>query len=659
MDKYKHVFSGIKIGNVEIKNRIEFAPAIPILASPEGYVTRELIEFEKSLARGGAGIITIGDSAIDFEYARDHDGQLNLGTDKVIPGLRMIVETIHRYGAKASIELNHGGRFVAPRFLNGKEPIGPSSIESRGGEVFAGGEEGRGKVHVREMDHNLIDQVIDNFATACYRCLLAGFDMVMLHGGHGHLLSQFTSPYANRRTDDYGGSLKNRARFVIEVLTAIREKVGNRLAIEYRISADEIIPEGMHLEETIELIKMIEDKIDLIHVSAGLITEPECNPHMQQPTYYPHAFNVHYAEKIKKAVHIPVTTVGSILDLQLADEIIRDGKADIVAMARAIIADPEIVNKTRRGELDDIRPCVRCNSCSDRSAHLFPLRCTVNPVIGREVEFGNIRPAEVKKKVVIIGGGPAGMEAAQVASSRGHQVTLYEKAEKLGGALVLAAGFPFKADMKKYLDWMVKKTLQAPVEIKLSTEATAGAIKAEKPDVLIIAGGAEPLIPDIPGVGKSNAVWVGDVLMGSAKVGERVVVAGAGMTGCETALYLAQQGKKVTLIDMLSEAEIAQDVAVISRVALIGLLHEHGVEIITGVKLEEITDKGALVINKQWDRYAIPADTVVFALGAKARSEMAEKFEGLARDTYVVGDCADPRNLMAAIGDGFDIAAEI
>ena len=660
MDKYQHVFSPLRIGNVEVKNRIEFPPAVPILATPDGYVTRELIEWEKSLARGGAGIVTIGDTAIDFDYAVTHPSSLNLGTDHVIPGLRTLVEAIQRYGAKASIELNHGGRLASPWLRNGREPIAPSSIPfGMSGEFGLRGEEGRRKVHVREMDQDLIDQVIDNFASACYRCLMAGFEMVMIHGAHGQLLAQFASPYTNRRKDGYGGSLENRAKFPIEVLTAIRRKVGNKLAIEYRISGDELIPEGMHEEETIEFIKMIQDKIDLIHISVGTITEPSTAPDMCQPTYIPHAYLVHYAEKIKKAVRIPVTCVGSISDLEMADKIIAEGKADIVAMARAIIADPEIVNKTQRGELEDIRPCLRCCSCTEQTAHIFPIRCAVNPVTGREVEFGYIRPAEEKKKVVIVGGGPAGMEAAQVASSRGHQVTLYEKEDKLGGTLILAAGPPFKADMKRYLDWMVKTTERHPVEIKLSTEATADTIKAEKPNVLILAVGAAPQAPDIPGATKPTAVWAGDVMVGSAKVGKRVVVVGAGMTGCETALHLVQQGKKVTLIDMLGQSEIAQDAPIFPKLALMGLFHKHGVEIQTEVKLEEVTDQGVLVIDKQWRRYEIAADTVVFAMGIKARSETVKALQGLAREVYVIGDCANPRNLMAAIHDAFNVAVEI
>lgn len=657
VNKYQNIFSPFRIGNVQIKNRIELSPALPCLASPEGFVTRELIEFFRSIAKGGAAIVNVGDTAIDSEYAKDHDHQLNLGDNKVIAGLNTLVEAVQRYGAKISIELNHGGRFVEPRLINGKNPIGPSPIPSKR-EVMLAALEGRKVVQVKEMDQDLIDGVVSNYASAAYRCLVAGFEMVMLHGAHGHLLGQFLSPYTNKRTDGYGGSLENRARFALEVLTSIRKKVGNRLALEYRISATEHVKEGMHEEETIEFIKMIEDKIDLIHLSVGLVTEPATVPHMMQPTYFPHGYNVHYAERVKKAVRIPVVAVGSI-DLEMADKIIAEGKADIVAMARAIVADPEIINKAYRGEIENIRPCVRCNSCTHRISRFLPIRCAINPVIGREVQYGYIRQADKKKKVVIVGGGPAGMEASQVASSRGHQVTLYEKEERLGGSLHFAAAPPFKADMKKYLDWMIKKTQQAPIEVKLATEATADSIKAERPDVLIVAIGADPLVPEIPGVNKLNVVWAGDVVMGRAKIGEKIVVVGAGMTGCETGLYLAQQGKKVTIIDMVGPLEIAQDAPIINRRGLIQLLQKQGVEIKTEVKLEEITDKGVLVIDKQWNRFIIPADIVVLSLGFKIRTESAKLFQGLAREIYVVGDCSNPRNLMAAIHDAFNVAVEI
>lgn len=656
MKSFQKVFEPIKIGKLEIKNRIEFSPMDTCLATPEGWVTRELIEFYKARARGGAGIITVGDSPIDYDYAKNHNGLINLGDDRVIPGLSELAEAVQRFGAKISIELNHGGRLVPPDVLRGKRPLAPSPIPPAG-PVAPGGAK---RVHIQEMDQDMIDEVIEKYAAAAYRCLRAGFEMIMLHGAHGHLLAQFLSPATNKRTDHYGGSLENRARFPLEVLAAIRKKVGSRLAIEYRISATELVPGGLTVEETIEFLKMIEDQIDLVHVSVGTMSDPEVIPHVIQPAYFPHAYNVHYAEKIKKALCIPVVAVGSIADLELADRIIAEGRADLVAMARALIADPDLPNKTRFGRHREVRPCVRCDYCGgQRSVLSLPVRCAVNPVTGRELEFGSIRPAEEKKKVVIVGGGPAGMEAAIVASMRGHRVILYEKEEKLGGALTMASAPPFKADMKRFLEWLVQTTRSHPVEIKFSTEATPETILNEQPDVIILAVGAKPVIPEIPGGNRSNVVWAGDVHLDRVKVGERVVVAGAGMTGCEVALHLAQQGKKITLVDIVGPAEIARDMTDTNRTGLMQLLRRYNVEFRLEVKLEEVTERGVVVVDRRWERHEIPADTVVLSLGFRSRREVVEAFTGMAPEVYVVGDCWQPRNLRAAIHDAFNVAVEI
>jgi 2,4-dienoyl-CoA reductase-like NADH-dependent reductase (Old Yellow Enzyme family)/thioredoxin reductase len=651
MNTFQHVLSPFKFGNVVVKNRIELAPACYMLTSPDGFVTREMVAFYKNLARGGAGIITIGESPIDFEFAKGHEFQLNLGDDRVVNGLSLLVEAVHRYGAKLSIELHHPGRYV----LNGRPTIGPSPIPAKMEEIAAA-REGRKIRPVTEMNQDMIDTVIEHFANAAYRCLRAGFEMVMVHGAHGHLIAQFLSPYTNRRTDGYGGSFENRAKFALQVLTAIRKKVGNKLALEYRISADEFVQGGMRAEETIEFAKMIQDKIDLLHVSAGILADPKIIPLMIQPTYFPHEYNVHYAEKFKKALNIPITTVGSISDMETADRIIAEGKADIVAMARAIFADPEIVNKTRQGKVEDIRPCLRCHTCNKLTGSFFPIRCAVNPVLGREQDYASILPAIKKKKVVVVGGGPAGMQAALTASARGHEVVMYEKSDKLGGNLILSAVLPIKADMKRYLEWLVRQTKKAPgVTVKLNAEATAEKVKSEKPDAIIIAIGADPIIPNIPGVRKANVVWVGDVNIGKAKVGETILVAGGGSTGGETALQLAKDGKKVTMIDMLPYATL---IAGWPR-GLIDMLEKYGVRLLTELKLEEITDKGALVINNTWERFEIPADTVILSLGFKSRTETVNLFKQLMTEVYAIGDCAKPQALKEAIHDGFNIAVEL
>jgi 2,4-dienoyl-CoA reductase-like NADH-dependent reductase (Old Yellow Enzyme family)/thioredoxin reductase len=654
MGKFEHVLSPFKIGNVQVKNRIELAPACYMLATHDGYVTREMVAYYQNLARGGAGIITIGESPIDFEYASGHEFQLNLNDHKVINGLSVLVENVHRYGAKLSIEMTHCGRYV----LNNKQTIGPSNIPAEM-EVLKARREGRKVRQVIEMTQDMIDTVIEHYATAAENCLRAGFEMVMIHAAHGHLIPQFLSPMTNKRTDRYGGSLENRARFAIEVLNAIRARVGNKLAIEWRISANELVPDGLTEEDTIEFVKLIEDKIDLLHVSAGLLNESRIIPHMIQPTYLPHCYNVHRAEIMKKALKVPIATVGSIHNMNEAEEIVASGKADIVAMARAILVDPEIVNKARRGQEEDIRPCLRCHTCNKLTAAFYPIRCAVNPILGRELTYVPFPKAEIKKKVVVVGGGPGGMQAALTASQRGHEVVLFEKNNQLGGNLLLAAGLKIKADMRQYLAWLIRQTEKAEgVTIKLNTEATVETVKAENPDAVIVAVGSDPIIPRIPGVDGKNVVWVGEVDAGQAQVGQNVVIAGGGATGAEAALQLAKDGHKVTLIDMLDYNTLTPEYPR----GLLFLLEDYKVDMRFSVKLEEITDTGAVVIDSKWQRTEIPADTVILSFGFKPRTAVAEAFQALESantEVYLVGDCLKPQNIKEAIHGGFNTAVEI
>jgi 2,4-dienoyl-CoA reductase-like NADH-dependent reductase (Old Yellow Enzyme family)/thioredoxin reductase len=650
MHNFQHVLSPFKFGNVEVKNRIEFGPASHMLASHDGYVTREMVAYYQNMARGGAGIVTVGESPIDLGYAQAHQFQLNLGDDRVINGLSVLAEAVHRYGAKASIEIAHSGRFT----LNSRETIGPSPIPSDLEESMAK-RQGRPVFRVIEMNQEMIDDVVNGFADAVYRCMRAGFQMVMIHGGHGHLISQFVSPYSNKRVDRYGGNLENRARFAVEVLTAIRKKVGIKLALEYRISANELVAGGMKEEDTIEFVKMIEDKIDLLHVSAGLLTDNWTLPHMIQPTYLPHEYNVHRAEKLKKALDVPITTVGSISSMEAADRIIAEGKADLVAMVRAILADPEIVKKAMHGRTN-ARPCLRCFNCNRQTRNFYPIRCSVNPVLGREINYADIQPAKEKKRVVIIGGGPAGMQAALTASFRGHQVILYEKTDRLGGNLILAGALDIKEDMKRYTEWLVRQTEKASgIIINLNTEATAENVGSDNADVIIVAVGADPIKADFPGATKTNVFWVGDVNIGKAKVEENVVIIGGGFTGCETALQLAKDGKKVTVIDMLDYLTLQAD----WPRGLAEQLDEYGVCILTEMKVEEITDKGIIAIDIEWKRSTIAADTVILSLGLKPRTTTVNQFTNVAADIYIIGDCHEAGTVKEAVHDGFNVAVEI
>jgi 2,4-dienoyl-CoA reductase-like NADH-dependent reductase (Old Yellow Enzyme family)/thioredoxin reductase len=627
----------VKVGAMLLRNRIVMPPMYTSSGRPDGSVTKTTKDYYSERARGGVGMIIVEYSYVDDKLSRAAPSQLGAYSDHMIAGLNELVEAIKANGAAALLQIVHGGRQCAPG-ATGRQPVAPSAIPCKSIGVMP-----------RELTLAEIEEIQKAFVEAARRAKQAGFDGVEIHGAHGYLICEFLSSYTNKRTDKYGGGLENRALFALETIRKVRDEVGNGFTVGYRMSADEYVPGGLTLEETSRFAKMLEgDGVDYIHVSGAI---EESAHHTIPPMYIEKAHLVHLAEGIKKVVTIPVITV-SAHDVETAEEALRAGKADLVALGRALIADPEIPKKLASGRIDDIRPCIRGNEgCISRVSLGLTMRCEVNPACGREGEF-KMTPAADKKRVVIVGGGIAGMEAARVAALRGHEVTIVEKEDRLGGHLVEASVSEFKEKTKQLLDWAINQVHKAGVKVQLNTEATPESIGKLKPEALIVAVGSDFIVPPIPGCDRPCAITAGDVLLGKKGVGHKVVVVGAGLIGCETALYIAEELKRrVTIVEMLDEMLVGTEPK--CRIALTERLQKTGVQVHLGWYVDEIRDKAIVCTDKKWQRHEIEADSVVLATGLRARKKLVEKFRDLAPEVYVIGDCVEARKIYHAFEDAW------
>jgi 2,4-dienoyl-CoA reductase-like NADH-dependent reductase (Old Yellow Enzyme family)/thioredoxin reductase len=633
LDKYyPNVFSPIRVGNMTLKNRIQFSPMVSCLSTAYGEVTTEYVNFIDMQARTGAALITIGSTSVDEVNGTDFPGEICVTRDEMIGGLSRVSEAAHRYGAKISAELCHAGRNADPSMLQTPYALAATPLPLPGRMRY-----------VKEMNQLEIDHVIDQYADCTERLLTAKFDMVMIHGAHGNLVGSFLSPAFNHRTDNYGGSLENRMRFGIELLEGIRKRVGDKIAIEFRISGDELMPEGTHLDETIKFLKVIQQYIDSVVVSRGLVVDRRYEFYTQPPYYNEYMHNVKYAEAIKAALDIPVATVGSIKNVEMAEGILAEGKADIIAMARALMCDPEMLKKAKRGETDTIKPCLRClQVCNLTTSTGQPISCAVSPALGNEGKYSEIRPSLTPKKAVIVGGGVAGMMAAQTLIQRGHKVVLFEQADHLGGKLPDINRYSFKDDLRQYTAWDIRTTEKSGADVRLNTKATAELILAEKPDVLYLATGGKLITPPIPGIDRKNVTDVVEVDSGRYKTGQNVVVCGGGMSGLECALGLAMdEGKNVTVVDMIEVDDFAGEIFVATRNMLFMLLKRHGVRLIGGSNVEAVTEEGVQIIDRNWKRTSLPADTIVKAFGIAPNREGFDELEWIVPETYIIGDAGD------------------
>ncbi|MDW2798436.1 FAD-dependent oxidoreductase [Clostridium boliviensis] len=521
MDKqYGSLLKPIQIGPVRLKNRVSFTPVWPSFATADGYVNRELMEWTRDIVKGGCACINIGCGMVNRNLPKEITHLLRMGEEPVVNGLSMLCDLVHMYQCKIGMEL----------FAINLSPVSFDERDKSSGKPAV-------EIDPTFLTKEQIQDFIKDFADAAERAMRSGVDSLVIHGAHGQLPGCFLSKVINERTDEYGtDSMENRARFTNELLEAVRAKVGNRLAIEYRINANDMIPGSPAIEEVIEFVKLIEDKIDLLHVSRGMHSIQNLAPFINQPIYFDHGINLEDAAVIKAAVKVPVTVVGSVT-MEQADEAIREGKIDMVSMARGLMADPDMVNNIRHGFVSMTRPCIRCNNCIQKTHYqLAPIRCTVNPLMGMETLYFNTPAPAQKKRIAVIGGGPAGMEAARTAAQRGHKVVLFEKSDRLGGVLNLASIPDFKADIKAYLDWSVRETeAESGIEIRKNVNAAPELLAKEKFDGIIVAVGSNPIIPSFV-EGNSRVVWVGDAETGRKETGDDIIVAGAGLTGCEAAL---------------------------------------------------------------------------------------------------------------------------
>ncbi len=644
---YPHLCSPIAIGNVTFRNRMFSAPMGGTDITNDGCIGPKSTAFYELRAKGGAAAVTVSECMVHPATDGSHAYHLDESILNSLASATYTADAIRRHGAIPSLELSHSGMYSGTYMTDksrqkGLAQWGPSACTRPDG------------VPVGELTKEMIADIVRSYGHVAGLAKRAGFEMIMIHGGHGWLINQFFSPYFNHRGDEYGGSLENRCRFAVEVLQSVRAAVGPGFPIEFRMSGSELFEGGYDLAEGCRIAQQIEPYINLLHVSAGTYQRGFGDTHPSM--FKEHGCNVYLAAEIKKHVSVPVATIGGLNDPAQMEEIIASGKADVVYMARALLADPQLPNKVMANREGEIVRCLRCFTCMAERAATATRRCTVNPLIGRELEGDTVYPAPEKKKVLVAGGGPGGLYAAYTAARRGHQVILCEKDGELGGILKSEQALPFKREMYELAGTYAALARKAGVEIRLNTTVTPELAEIEAPDALIIAVGSAPLVPPIPGLDGDNVVIVNNYYKEKDKVTDDVVVFGGGLAGCECAIHLGQEGKRVHLVEMRDA--LAPDANVRHRPLLLKEIERYAT-VHTGCKGLEVRSDGIVCETKNGERILVPGTSVICALGQRSRTAGVDALRDCAPFVRVIGDAAKVSTITNAVYWGYHAALDI
>lgn len=645
--KYPNLCSPITLGRVNFRNRMFSAPMGGTDITADCCVGPRTPGFYELRAKGGAAAVTASELVVHPATDGSHMFHLDLSTPGCLAGWTFLADAVRRHGAVPSVELSHSGQYAGTYLTDKDKKRGLSQYGPSDGIRPDG-------VVVKALSPDQIGDIVKAYSDTAALAKRAGFEMLMVHGGHGWLVNQFLSPYFNKRTDQYGGSFENRLRFAREVLQAVRNAVGDGFPIEFRMSGSELFEGGYTIADGIQIAQGIEDLVDLIHVSAGSYQFGFFKTHL--PMFSPHGANVYLAAEIKKHVKKPVATIGALNDPAQMEEIISSGKADVVYMARALLADSELPNKVMSNRDDEIIRCLRCFTCMAERPTTGTRRCAVNPLIGRECEGMTVLPATKKKKVLVAGGGIAGMQAATTAAQRGHQVILCERSSELGGILKSEQAIPFKFEMYQLGITFSRLLALEGVEVRLNTPATPELVEKEKADALILAVGSTPIVPPLPGMQGGNVIIVNDYYQHKDQVADTVVVLGGGLAGCECAVHLGQTGKKVHLVEMRDT--LAADCNIRHRPILMSQIETYVITHIGYTGLQ-VTEEGLVCKDANNTPTLIPGKTVICAVGQKANRTDVAALRDSAPFVREIGDCVRPSNIANAVYQGYHAALDI